>query len=51
MANFLSVKVSCVFQEAATEDVLLPSRSLGTGEAGQPEMLCWLPPQRGTVVW
>lgn len=37
------------FQEAAAEDVLLPPRSLLTGEAaapGQPETFCWLPPGR-----
>lgn len=37
------------FQEAAAEDVLLPPRSLSTGEAaapGQPETFWWLPPAR-----
>lgn len=37
------------FQEAAAEDVLLPSRSLSPGETaalGQPETFCWLQPGR-----
>lgn len=35
-----------MFSGSCTEDVLLPSRSLSTGEAAAPETFFWLPPGR-----